>query len=153
MPKIDIDAIPASDRTYYPEAFRYAETGRSRKRLGTAVGLTQFGVNLTRLAPGGTTGLRHWHEQEDEFVFILEGEATLIEDDGEHVLRAGEAAGYKAGVANGHQIVNKSDSEVVLLEIGSRAARERSHYTDVDMTFERDETGYRFLHKSGEPYA
>ncbi len=152
MPKIDIASIPWRSGSGYPQVFRSAFAGRHRRPLGDAVGLTQFGVNLTRIDPGCGSSLRHWHENEDELVYILDGEAVLIEDDGEKVMRAGDAAGFKAGVANGHCLVNRTDRPVMLLEIGTRAKRERGFYSDVDMMFETDETGDRFLHKSGEPY-
>ncbi len=118
--------------------------------LGNAAGLTQFGVNLTRLKPGAASALRHWHETEDEFVYIVEGEATLCEDGGETILRAGECAGFKAGVANGHCLVNKSQADVVYLEIGTRAPADRFHYSDVDMMGDKSESGVRFMRKNGE---
>jgi uncharacterized cupin superfamily protein len=104
------------------------------------------------LKPGAASALRHWHEAEDEFVYVLEGELVLIEDDGEHVLKPGDCAGFKAGVPNGHQLVNKSQRDAVYLEIGTRAAAERAHYPDCDLVLERDARGMRFLHRSGEPY-
>jgi uncharacterized cupin superfamily protein len=127
--------------------------GREKRALGDLAGLTQFGVNLTRLKPGAASALRHWHEQEDEFVFVVEGELVLIEDDGETVLKQGEAAGFKAGVANGHQLVNRSDRDALYLEIGTRAAHERAHYPDDDMALMRDAQGkFTITRKSGEPY-
>jgi uncharacterized cupin superfamily protein len=152
MPKIDIAAIPAQARSNYPEQFRKLVEGRSRQRLGDAAGLTQFGVNIARLKPGAASALRHWHEVEDEFVYIVEGELTLIEDGGEVTLKPGDAAGFKAGVANGHHLVNKSQRDAVYLEIGTRAASERAHYPDVDLLYERDERGQRSTRKNGEPY-
>ena len=104
--------------------------GRERKRLGNAVGLDQFGVNLTTLKPGAASALRHWHEQEDELVFVLEGEVVLIEDDGETVLKPGDAAGFKANSGVGHQLVNKSNRDAVYLEVGTRSKYERAHYPD-----------------------
>ena len=151
MPKIDIDSIKWRGGSGYPEPFRLLVEGRTRKRLGDAAGLTQFGVNLTRLKPASGSAHRHWHENEDEFVFILEGEATLVESTGETVLRAGEAAAFKAGVSNAHQLVNRSDGDVVYLEIGTRAARDRGHFPDIDLGFVKDENGARFTRKSGEP--
>src|ERR1700758_4072265 len=137
----------------YPEPWRAVTEGREKAALGDVVGLTQFGVNLTRLKPGAASSLRHWHENEDEFIFVLEGEIVLIEDGGEPPLRPGDAAGFKAGVANGHQLVNKSAREALYLEIGTRAPTERAHYPDVDLAGVRDdEGGYRFTKKSGEPY-
>ena len=123
-----------------------------RKRLGNAVGLDQFGVNLTTLKPGAASALRHWHEQEDELVFVLEGEVVLIEDDGGTVLKSGDAAGFKANSRNGHHLVNKSKRDVVYLEIGTRSKHERAHYPDVDLMVVRDHQGMRYTHKNGEPY-
>jgi uncharacterized cupin superfamily protein len=152
MPKIDIDSLKSDSATGYPEPFRQIVLGRSRKRLGNAAGLTQFGVNLTTLRPGSASAQRHWHAAEDEFVYMLAGEVVLCEDGGEIVLRPGDAAGFKAGVANGHWLMNRSGSDAVYLEVGTRAVRERAEYPDIDMRMERDETGSRYLHKSGEPY-
>jgi uncharacterized cupin superfamily protein len=152
VPKVDIDALELRTGSSYPAPFGELVRGRARRRLGDAAGVTQFGVNLTRLAPGAATAQRHWHRNEDEFVFILEGEATLIEDEGEALLVAGEAAGFKAGVPNGHHIVNRSDRDVVLLEIGSRSAVETAEYSDIDMRVEVDGGSMRYLHKDGTPY-
>ena len=152
MPKIDVSAIPLSTGSSYPEHFREMVKGRERKALGDAGRLTQFGVNLTRLKPGAATAHRHWHEQEDELVYILEGELVLIEDEGETLLRAGDAAAFKAGVANGHHLVNRSESDAVLLEIGTRSKAERAHYPDIDLAFVSDDGGRHFNRKSGEPY-
>jgi uncharacterized cupin superfamily protein len=152
MPKIDIEILKVESSTGYPEPFRQAVLGRSRKRLGNTVGLDQFGVNLTRLAPGAQSSQRHWHEAEDELVYILEGEVVLCENEGETVLRPGDAAGWKAGVPNGHCLVNRSTRDVVFLEIGSRAKRERAEYPDIDLLYRRDDGGNHYTHKSGEPY-
>ena len=126
MPKIDIANLPVDVRTNYPAPFTHVVTGRSRKRLGVAAGLDQFGVNLTTLKPGAASALRHWHHKEDELVYVLEGELTLIEDDGETPLKAGDAAGFKASVKNGHHLVNISNRDAVYLEIGSRSKIERA---------------------------
>ncbi len=152
MPKIDLAKVKIEVFTGYPEPYRQAVAGRERKRLGNVVGLDQFGVNLTRLKPGMQSSQRHWHEAEDELVYILEGEVVLCENDGETTLKPGDAAGWKAGVANGHCLVNRSDRDAVYLEIGTRAKRDRVDYPDIDLRNEKDERGTRFLHKSGEPY-
>jgi uncharacterized cupin superfamily protein len=152
MPKIDIQALPVDTSTGYPEPFRRAVDGRSRRRLGNAVGLSQFGVNLARLKPGAASSQRHWHEAEDEFIYMLEGEVVLCEDGGETVLKPGDAAAWKAGAADGHCLVNRGDRDAVFLEIGTRSTQERVHYPDIDMKMERDEDGARFVHRSGEPY-
>ena len=148
MPKVDIEAVEPRTSTGYPNEFAAIANGRWRKRLGDAAGLTQFGVNLTGLAQGAGTAHRHWHESEDEFVYILAGVATLIDDSGETMLRAGDAAGFKAGVPNGHQIVNKSDTDVLLLEIGTRAAHDRGFFPDIDLGFIKDAAGARFVRAS-----
>jgi uncharacterized cupin superfamily protein len=152
MPKIDIDKAMVRTKGVYPEPWRAVTAGREKAVLGDVAGLTQFGVNLTRLKPGAASSLRHWHEAEDEFIYVLEGELTLIEDGGESVLRPGDAAGFKAGVANGHTLVNRSGRDALILEVGTRSARERAHYSDVDLVLDRDEHGVRFSHRSGEPY-
>jgi uncharacterized cupin superfamily protein len=113
--------------------------------------LTQFGVNITRIKAGSASALRHWHEQEDEFIYLLEGELILQENDGETVLKPGDAAGFKAGSGIAHCLVNRSDCDALYLEVGTRAARERVHYPDVDFMMERDASGRRYFRKSGEP--
>jgi uncharacterized cupin superfamily protein len=152
MPKIDIDRIQIDTATGYPPPFNKAVEGRSRKRLARFAGLAQFGVNICTLKPGAASSQRHWHEQEDELVYVLEGEVVLCEDHGETVLRPGDAAAWKAGVANGHCLVNRSDSDTVFIEVGTRAPAERAHYSDIDMMVTRDEKGARYTNKNGEPY-
>src|SRR6266852_3049792 len=141
MPKIDIAKLPIDTRTGYPPPLDRVVIGRERKRLGNAVGLDQFGVNLTTLKPGASSALRHWHEKEDELVYVLEGEVVLIEDEGETVLRPGDAAGFKANSGNGHHLVNKSTGDAVVLEIGTRSKHERVEYPDVDLIVVRDDKG------------
>lgn len=124
-----LDQAPASSwtPTVRPEWF----AGRRETWLGKAVGLTQFGVNHLVLAPGAYSSLRHWHEQEDEFAYVLSGEAVLIDDQGEHVLRAGDCAGFPAGEANAHHLTNRSNADAVLLVVGSRhRGTETLHYPD-----------------------
>jgi len=152
MPKIDIANIAVDTRTNYPAPFDRVVGGRERRRLGNAVGLDQFGVNLTTLKPGAASALRHWHEKEDELVYILEGEVVLIEDGGETVLKPGNAAGFKANSGNGHHLFNKSSRDAVYLEIGTRSKQERVEYPDVDLLVVRDDKGMRYTHKNGEPY-
>ena len=152
MPKIDIAAIAEQNTTGYPEPFRALVKGRFRKPLGDPGGLTQFGVNLCRLAPGSASSQRHWHSHEDEFVYVLDGELTLIEDDGETILRAGDAAAWKAGAGIGHHLVNRSDRDALLLEIGSRDPDDSGAYSDIDMKFVLEDGDTRYLHKDGTPY-
>ncbi|MFC5371730.1 cupin domain-containing protein [Brevundimonas faecalis] len=151
MPKIDIDSAPTGHGTGYPEEFAAPCKSRRRWRLGDAVGLDQFGVNLLRLPAGAWSSQRHWHTAEDEFVWVVEGEVVLIEDEGETVLRAGDCAGFKAGVANGHKIENRSDREAVLLEVGSRRPTEDAcDYPDIDMILPKGAD--RYVHRDGTPY-
>ena len=152
MPKIDIGKLPTDTRTNYPAPFDRVVVGRERKRLGNAAGLDQFGVNLTTLKPGAASALRHWHEREDELIYMLEGEVVLVEDEGEAVLKAGDAAGFKANSRNGHHLVNKSDRDAVYLEIGTRSKHERVDYPGVDLMVIRDDKGARYTHKNGDPY-
>ena len=151
MPKIDIDNAPTGHGTGYPEGFAAPCKPRRRWRLGDAVGLDQFGVNLLRLPAGAWSSQRHWHRAEDEFVWVVEGEVVLIEDDGETVLVAGDCAGFKAGVPNGHKIENRSGREAVLLEVGSRRPTEDAcDYPDIDMILPKGAD--RYFHRDGTPY-
>lgn len=152
MPKIDISKAQVRTTSAYPEQYKKHCEGREKTVLGDLAGLTQFGVNRTLLKPGAASSLRHWHEQEDEFVYILEGELTLVEDGGETLLKAGDAAGWKAGVENGHMLVNKSGRDAVYIEIGTRVSRERAHYPGLDLLYTRDENGIRVTRRDGTSY-
>ncbi|HKS85935.1 MAG TPA: cupin domain-containing protein [Pseudolabrys sp.] len=152
MPKIDIDKVPIDISTGYPPPFNEAVEGRSRKRLGRAAGLTHFGVNICTLKPGAASSQRHWHEKEDELVYVLEGEVVLCEDIGETILRPGDAAAWRAGVADGHCLINRSTRDAIFIEVGTRASAERAHYSDIDMMVVRDEHGARYTKRNGEPY-
>jgi uncharacterized cupin superfamily protein len=151
MPKIDRSAIAFANTPSYPKEFAPVIAGREKQRLGDAVGLTQFGVNIARIKPHSKSALRHWHENEDEFVYVLEGELVLHEDDGETLLRPGDAAGWRAGCGIGHCLINRTDRDALYLEVGTRAASERVHYPDVDFRMERDASGRRWMRKNGEP--
>jgi uncharacterized cupin superfamily protein len=151
MPRIDIAKIPTQQIASYPKEFAHVISGREKQRIGDAVGLTQFGVNVTRIKAGSASALRHWHEQEDEFIYMLEGELVLQENDGETVLKPGDAAGFKAGSGIAHCLVNRTQHGAVYLEVGTRAKSERVHYPDVDFLMERDAAGRRYFRKSGEP--
>ena len=118
--RIDPKNLPAHTGTYYPPPYDQPCRARTRAKLGDAAGLTQFGVNLLRLAPGVWSSQRHWHLKEDEFVYVLEGEVVLVTDAGEEVLKAGDCAGFKAGEQDGHHLQNRSDRDVLLLEVGTR---------------------------------
>jgi len=152
MPKLDIDALEWKTGSGYPAPFSARVGGRAKKRLGDAGGLTQFGVNLTRLDPGAMSALRHWHEVEDEFVDVVSGELVLVEEGSETLLRAGDAAAFKAGVNNGHHLVNRSDAPATYLEIGTRADTERAHYPDDDLAVVKRDGKFRFTRKDGTEF-
>jgi uncharacterized cupin superfamily protein len=151
MPKIDVAKVPAQPIASYPKEFAPVISGREKQRLGDAVGLTQFGVNITRIKPYSASALRHAHDNEDEFIYVLEGELVLHENNGEFLLKPGDAAGFKAGSGIAHCLINRTDRDAVYFEVGTRAKTERVQYPDVDFVMERDDNGRRFFRKSGEP--
>jgi uncharacterized cupin superfamily protein len=149
--RIDLAAVKTVTGSRYPTPFDAPCTARARQRLGDAAGLTDFGVNMLRLPAGAWSSQRHWHTAEDEFVFVLEGEVVLVTDAGEEYLRAGDCAGFKAGVKDGHHLQNRSQREAVILEIGSRKADEdEGEYPDIDLRFLKGGAG--FAHKDGKHY-
>jgi len=150
MPKIDIAAVPKVQGVGYPPPFAALSVDRVRQRLGNAGGLTDFGVNLMRLPPGSWSSQRHWHSHEDEFVYVLEGELALIEDDGETLLRAGDCAAFPKASGNGHHMINRSDAMAVYLEVGSRSRDDLITCSDIDLMSAAADG--RFVHKDGSPY-
>jgi uncharacterized cupin superfamily protein len=151
MPKIDIVGVPARKGSSYPPPFDQPCAARVRQRLGDAGGLTDFGINLMHLPPGGWSSQRHWHSDEDEFVYVLEGELILIEDNGETPLHSGECASFPKASGNGHHLINRSDKAAIYLEIGSRSATDVTTCSDVDMMSAAADG--RFVRKDGSPYA
>ncbi len=144
--------LPSRTGTNYPASVAAAVRGREKRVLGDAFGLDQFGVNLTTLAPGAASSHRHWHEREDEFIYVLDGEIVLADDSGEHRLSAGMCAGFKADVANGHCLINKSKAPATYLEIGSRFSDERSHYPDMDLQGVKSGGKWSFTRKDGSGF-
>ena len=132
MPKIDLDSIEQSNRTGYPPPFDKDVAGRWVRRLAPATGLTDFGVSHVTLKPGAWSSQRHWHEGEDEFVVMLLGEAVLVDDEGEHPMRAGDIAAFPKGDGNGHVLQNRSASDCVFIAVGGRGESD-CHYPDIDM--------------------
>ena len=145
MPKVDPLVAPAGSGTRYPAPFDQPCRNRTWRRLGEAVGLTQFGVNLLRLAAGAWSSQRHWHTHEDEFVYVLQGEVVLVSDEGEETLRAGDCAGFRAGVRNGHCLQNRTPEQAELLIVGSRNEEDQCEYSDIDMVL----TAGRYSGKGG----
>ena len=156
MKRVSIKALDAPLRAKasgYPEKFRARVEGREKRPLGDLFGLANFGVNLTRLAPGAQSSLRHAHAKQDEFVYILEGRPTLITDAGETELEPGMCAGFKAGAGDGHHLVNRSKQDVLYLEIGDRTRGDSAIYPDDDLQVVQDAEGnWRYLHRDGTPY-
>jgi uncharacterized cupin superfamily protein len=153
MPKVDIAKVPVRSGSLYPAPFQPECRERHKQPLGDAVGITQFGVNLARIRPGAASALRHYHEQEDEFVYVLEGELTLVTDGGEQVLRPGMAAGFPAGKPDGHHLINRTDRPAVYLEVGSRRDEvDECDYPDIDMAVRIVDGRQMYVRKHGEPY-
>jgi uncharacterized cupin superfamily protein len=150
---LDPSTLPESNRTGYPAPFAAFVAGRFYRQFGSLLGLTQFGVTLTRLAPGTWSSQRHWHENEDEFLYVIEGRPTLVTDRGEQELQPGMVAGFPAGAPDGHHLINKTAESVVVLVVGSHAAVDRVHYSDVDLEHRREADGQGgFFKKTGEKY-
>jgi len=155
MPVIDISTLPVnkgSDGISYPAPFDKDCDLFEAVSLGDAVGLTQFGVNIEKLLPGGMTSQKHWHENEDEFAYLLSGVVVLVENDIETVLKEGVAVGWKAGDATAHHLINRSDEPAYLLIIGSRADAETVHFPDIDLCYMRSSGGAVYSHNDGTPY-
>lgn len=131
--RIDVAALAPVVGTLYPAPFDLPCRARERRRLGDAAGLTQFGVNLLRLPPGAWSSQRHWHTHEDEFIYVVEGEVVLVTDGGEEIMRAGDSAGFRAGVADGHHLQNRSDAPARFLVVGSRHDADGAEYPDIDL--------------------
>ena len=142
MAKLILDSVPEHQGSSYPAPFDRAVAARLRQRLGDAGGLTQFGVNLLRLRPGAWSSQRHWHSGEDEFVYVLSGELTLVTDRGEETLRAGDCAAFPANVQDGHHLVNHGTTTAVCLEVGTRADEDRVGYPDIDLVYDPALGGY-----------
>jgi uncharacterized cupin superfamily protein len=149
MPKIDLDAIPQANTTGYPPPYDQAVAGRWARRLAKPTGLTELGASHVVLKPGGWSSQRHWHAEVDELLVVLSGEAVLVEDDGETVLRAGDVAAWPMGVRNGHCLQNRSDADCSMICVSAGYAEaDYGEYPDIDLKFAPE--GY--LHKDGTPY-
>jgi uncharacterized cupin superfamily protein len=152
-PALDPRTVPPRRGSSYPAPFKAAVEEREKRPLGDTTGLTQFGVNLVLLPPGCWSSQRHWHSHEDEFVYVLEGELTLVTDAGEQVLGAGAAAGFPAGTADGHHLINRTDRPATYLEVGTRRDDlDEVAYSDIDMAVRHRDGRQVFVRKSGERY-
>ena len=148
MPKIHLTAIEQTNRTGYPAPFDADVAGRFGRRLAPATGLTDFGVSHVVLKPGAWSSQRHWHDGEDEFLVMLEGEAVLVEDDGPVALRPGDLAAFPKGVRNGHHLRNESDRDCAFVVFGGGVCT-GGGYSDIDMLFTAEG---KYVHKDGSPY-
>ncbi len=150
---VALDAAPRTKSSTYPEPFASRMAGREKRALGDVFGLSNFGVNLTRLMPGAGSALRHAHTKQDEFVYILEGHPVLITDEGETPLSPGMCAGFKAGTGNAHQLLNRTSADVLYLEVGDRNAGDAATYPDDDLQAALGNDGtWQYAHKDGTPY-
>jgi uncharacterized cupin superfamily protein len=152
MPIIDPAKVPVKTGSIYPEPYASMMKGRSSLRLGEAGGLTQFGVNLVQLEPGAMSSLRHWHHNEDEFVYIVEGECILVQDAGETPMRPGDCAAFPAGNTDGHHFLNRTSKVAKFLVVGTKAPSETAVYSDVDMMVHMTpglNGKAHFIHKDG----
>jgi uncharacterized cupin superfamily protein len=152
MPKLDLNAVPVKTGSIYPAPYAAQMAGRSSMRLGQAGGLTQFGVNIVILAPGAKSSLRHWHLNEDEFVMVLSGSCTLVEDAGPVVMQPGDCAAFPAGNPDGHHFINHTDAEARFLVVGTKAATETATYSDVDLMVQQSGGTFRFTYKDGTDF-
>jgi uncharacterized cupin superfamily protein len=148
MPRIDLDTIPQTNRTGYPPPFNEAVAGRLQRRLSPATGLAEFGVSHVVLKPGAWSSQRHWHEGEDEFLVMIEGEAVLVDDAGDHLLRTGDCAAFPKGERNGHHLQNRSEGDCAFIVVGAGRS-EGGDYPDIDMRFTAEGN---YVHKDGTPY-
>ena len=151
-PALDPDTVPAVTGSGYPEPFKSRVSTRRKQRLGDALGLKSFGVNLTTIPPGAMSALRHWHSHEDEFIYMVSGELVLVTNDGEQRLTPGMCAGFPAGKPDGHYLLNRTDHDAVYLEVGDRRPEDCVTYPDDDIFGQATPKGRRFTRKDGTPY-
>jgi uncharacterized cupin superfamily protein len=152
MGVVDKTKTPVKTGSIYPEPYASEMAGRSSLRLGDTGGLTQFGVNLVTLEPGAKSSLRHWHEKEDEFVWMVSGELALVQDAGETPMRAGDCAAFPAGSSDGHHFLNRTDAPASFLVVGSTAKDEVAHYSDVDFVLRMRDGRPEFFYRDGSPW-
>jgi uncharacterized cupin superfamily protein len=151
LPALDPRTVDVRTKSGYPEPYRSHVLPREKRALGDACGLSKIGVNCTTLFPGKVSSMRHWHSHEDEFVYVLEGEIILKTDAGEQTLTSGMCAGFKAGVTDGHQFLNRSARPAVYLEISNRDPLDTGDYSEADLRWNAPEHRGKFTRKDGEP--
>lgn len=149
---IDPVALQAKNSSGYPEPYRSQVLPREKRALGDVAGLTRIGINHTTLFPGVASSMRHWHTHEDELVFVLSGEVVLVTDAGEQALKAGQCAGFPAGLKNGHHLINRGPVPAVYLEISNRDPADAASYPDVDLRWNAPDSPQQYSHKDGRAY-
>ena len=152
LPALAPAQVDARIGSAYPEPFKSRVSTRRKQRLGDALGLKNYGVDLTTIPPGAVSALRHWHSHEDEFIYIVSGELTLVTNDGEQRLTPGMCAGFPAGNADGHCLLNRTQRDAVYLEVGDRRPEDAVTYPDDDISGQATPQGRRFTRKDGTPY-
>jgi uncharacterized cupin superfamily protein len=152
LPALNPETVPTRDSSNYPETFHSLVAGRTKQALGEALGLKNFGVNLVKLAPGACSSIRHYHSRQDEFIYILEGELTLVTEAGEQRLKAGMVAGFSSRKSDAHHLLNNSDLVAIYLEVGDRFPGDEVHYPDVDLAAQQSLGKWIFTHKDGSNY-
>ena len=150
--RIDVTAVPVISGTLYPTPYDEPCRARHRQRLADAAGLTQYGVNLVRLEPGAWSSQRHWHTAQDEFIYVVSGELTLVTNTGAETLHAGDCAGFKAGDEDGHHLQNRSDADATFIEMGTRPPGDGAFYSDIDMKVSAEEPPGTYRHRDGTAY-
>lgn len=152
MPIVKISTVKPVTGSGYPEPYNLGSGHYQAWQMSDAGGLTQFGAIIETLKPGAMSSQRHWHENEDEFLYMLSGELVLVEDNGDQILKTGDAAAWKAGIANGHHLQNRSEEPASFLIVGSRAEKDTCHYPDIDLVFHCNGDDHHFTHKDGTNY-
>ena len=148
----DPNQVPIIKHSNYPDCFKSLVSGREKQRLGEAVGLQNFGVNLTTLLARSRSSLQHWHLKQDEFIYVLSGELTVISSEGEYILKAGQFTGFPAGKANGHYLYNHTEAIATYLEIGDRTPDDQVSYCQEDLVATMTDQGWQFSHRDGTLY-
>ena len=151
LPAIDPSGLEVHGGTFYPDEMKGRSEARAKQRLGDACGLTKFGVNKTVIPPGASSALRHWHQNEDEFIYVLEGEVTIVSDVGAQVLTPGMAAGFPASKPDGHYYANEGTEPAVVLEVGNRVSEDDVFYPDDDLMLKKRPGNHQYFNKAGEP--
>ncbi len=136
----------------YPDQYKPLVPGRAKKVIGDSLGLKNYGVNIVKLEPGGCSSVRHWHTRQDEFIYVIEGEITVVNDDGEFIMSAGMVAGFPGGAENGHHMFNRAEKDAIFMEVGDRLPGDSVDFSDVDLLSRQLKAGWQFTNRKGKPF-